>query len=43
LDWLWEDECFGPYGLGAVMKKHKITHCMGWICKEEYFRPYLKL
>jgi hypothetical protein len=29
LDWLWEDEGFGPYGLGTVMKKHKITHCMG--------------
>jgi Fungal specific transcription factor domain len=28
LDWLWEDEGFGPYGLGSVMKKHKITHCV---------------
>ncbi|KAE9363136.1 hypothetical protein N431DRAFT_423612 [Stipitochalara longipes BDJ] len=29
LDWLWEEEEFGPYGLGNVMKKHRITHCMG--------------
>lgn len=29
LDWLWEEDEFGPYGLGSVMKKHKITHCMG--------------
>ena len=28
LDWLWEGEGFGPYGIGAVMKKHNITHCM---------------
>jgi hypothetical protein len=29
LDWLWEEDEFGPYGLGNVMKRHKITHCMG--------------
>jgi Fungal specific transcription factor domain len=29
LDWLWQDNEFGPYGLGNVMKKHKIKHCMG--------------
>jgi len=28
LDWLWEEDEFGPYGLGNVMKRHKITHCM---------------
>jgi hypothetical protein len=31
LEWLWEDEdpsAFGPYGLGLVMKKHKVTYCM---------------
>jgi hypothetical protein len=31
LEWLWEDEdstVFGPYGLGLVMKKHKVTYCM---------------
>jgi hypothetical protein len=29
LDWLWEDESlFGPWGLGEVMKRHGITHCM---------------
>jgi hypothetical protein len=29
LEWLWEEGEFGPYGLGAVMKRHKIIHCMG--------------
>lgn len=32
LDWLWEDDdicSYGPYGLGAIMKKHKIRPCMG--------------
>jgi hypothetical protein len=31
LDWLWEEDhtsVFGPYGLGVVMKKHHVTHCM---------------
>jgi hypothetical protein len=29
LDWLWEDSsAYGPYGLEAVMKKHKINLCM---------------
>jgi hypothetical protein len=32
LEWLWEDDdptAFGPYGLGLVMKKHKVSYCMG--------------
>lgn len=31
LEWLWEEDpsyAYGPYGLGLVMKKHNITHCM---------------
>jgi hypothetical protein len=29
LDWLWEDaSAYGPHGLEAVMKKHKINLCM---------------